>query len=518
MGKLKKLIMENNSQKNITPTLVFIFGGSGDLNNRKLTPALFNLFADGFLDANFKIFGIGRTKFDDDKFRNHLLEGIKSFSRRPYEKTGPWEQFQEHLFYLQMDAGTGDKKDFALIEKKIKETEKEWGAPPNVLFYLSVKPQLFPIIAKGISTISNTQHNKNCRIVIEKPFGHDLESAVELNQLLMELCDEDQIDRIDHFLGKETVQNILALRFANALFEPIWNNKYIDHVQITAAETVGVEERGEYFETSGALRDMIQNHILQVLCMVAMEAPVSFDANEIRNKKVDVLKAIRIYSKEEVRENAVRGQYNAGWIMGKEVKAYRDESNVNPNSNTETFAAVKFMIDNWRWNNVPFYVRSGKYMHEKLTSIIIQFKEAPKYSFPDEAAETWRSNRLIITIQPENNIRLLFQAKRPGQTMSLNPVEMVFNYDDTFKEPQPEAYETLLLDAICGNSTQFMRNDQVEAAWKVVMPILESWQNRISVDFPNYSPGSWGPEEADAMIARDGRSWINASHQKSVKS
>ena len=512
------MIMENKDQKNIAPTLIFIFGGSGDLNHRKLTPALFNLFADGFLDANFKIFGIGRTDYNDQDFRSHLLEGIKSFSRRPYEKDGPWDSFQEHLFYLQMDAGTGAKKDFSVIEKKIKETEKEWGMKPNILFYLSVKPQLFPVIAKGIATIQDTHHCSKCRIVIEKPFGHDLESAVELNQLLKELFDEEQIYRIDHFLGKETVQNILAFRFANALFEPIWNNKYIDHVQITAAETVGVEERGEYYETSGALRDMIQNHILQVLCMVAMEAPVSFDANEIRNKKVDVLKAIRIYNKEEIREYAVRGQYNAGWMMGKQVKAYREETNVSPNSNTETFAAVKFMIDNWRWNNVPFYVRSGKFMHEKLTTIIIQFKETPKYSFPSEAAETWRANRLIITIQPENDIRLMFQAKRPGQTMSLNPVEMVFNYNDTFKEPQPEAYETLLLDAICGNSTQFMRNDQVEAAWKVVMPILESWQNRISVDFPNYSPGSWGPEESDAMIAKDGRSWINTSNQRSVKS
>ena len=322
------------------------------------------------------------------------------------------------------------------------------------------------------------------------------------------MFDEEQIFRIDHYLGKETVQNILAFRFANALFEPIWNNNYIDHIQITAAETVGIEDRGGYYEQAGALRDMVQNHILQLLCMIAMEPPVSFDANEIRNKKVDVLHALRKFDSKEVHLHAVRGQYSGGWVKGKQVQGYRQEKNVNLQSVVETFVATKFFIDNWRWRNVPFYIRSGKYMHEKTTLIVIQFKEAPGYSFPAEAAETWRPNRLTISIQPEMDIRIRFQAKRPGPNMLLNPVDMVFNYAEEYDNKEPEAYETLLEDVISGNPTLFMRADQVEAAWKVIMPILEAWQNRRPVDFPNYAPDSWGPEDAEALIARDGRHWI----------
>jgi glucose-6-phosphate 1-dehydrogenase len=353
------------------------------------------------------------------------------------------------------------------------------------------------------------------RIVVEKPFGHDLTSAHELNQLLTGLFDEDQIYRIDHYLGKETVQNILALRFANALFEPIWNRNYIDHVQVTVAETVGVEERGGYYEQSGALRDMVQNHILQLLCMVGMEPPVSFEANEIRNKKVDVLNALRKISREEVHAYAVRGQYSDGWIKGEKVKAYRKEEKVNPHSNIETFAAIKFYIDNWRWQNVPFYVRTGKYLHQKTSIITIQFKQAPNYAFPPEAAETWRPNRLIISIQPEMDIRLRFQAKRPGQSMILNPVDMIFSYNDAYEEEhEPEAYETLLLDVMEGNTAHFMRADQVEAAWKVVMPIIEAWEARPPIDFPNYAPDSWGPEDAEALIARDEHNWVTLPHKE----
>ncbi|QES90418.1 glucose-6-phosphate dehydrogenase [Rhizosphaericola mali] len=501
--------------KKTNPTIVFIFGGSGDLNHRKLTPALYNLYVDGFLNDQFKVYGLGRTDYTDKKYRDHLLEGIQLFSRRKDDGKGPWKEFSEKVHYLKMDAGAGTAEEYSILDKAIQETEKEWKVEADVLYYLSVGPNLFPIIAKGISTIKSSHKEDKTRIVIEKPFGHDLQTAMDLNKLLAGLFQEDQIYRIDHYLGKETVQNILALRFANTLFEPIWNNKYIDHVQITAAETVGVEDRGGYYDTSGALRDMIQNHILQVLCMVAMEAPVSFDANEIRNKKTDVLKAIKRYTNEEVKENVVRGQYGAGWMKGSKVNAYREEKGVDPNSATETYAAVKFQIDNWRWQGVPFYVRSGKYLAEKTTLITIHFKQAPNYAFPAEAVDAWRPNRLTLTIQPENDVRLLFQAKRPGQTMSLNPVEMVFNYADAYNEPQPEAYETLLLDAMMGNSTQFMRNDQVEIAWKVVMPILDSWNSKVPVSFPNYSPGSWGPEEADALIAKDGRSWTNSPTKSS---
>jgi len=496
--------MENH--KRPAATLLFIFGGSGDLNFRKLCPALYNLFIDQWMPEKFSIVGIGRTEYTDDNYRGRLLEGIKEFSRRKEVANDQWKDFSQHVSYLKMDAEKDEK--YTGIEQLIQKKEAEFGEHPNIIFYMAVAPQLVPDIAKKLGQGNICRDKAFTRIVIEKPFGHDLSSAHELNELLMSMFDEKQIYRIDHYLGKETVQNILALRFANALFEPLWNRNYIDHVQSTAAETVGSEGRGAYYEGAGTLRDMVQNHILQLICMVAMEAPVSFDADEIRNKKVDVLNAIRKISREEVGKFAVRGQYEGGWMEGEKVSAYREEKNVDPKSTVDTFAAVKFYIDNWRWQDVPFYIRTGKRLHEKTTVINIQFRPAPNFAFPPEAAETWRANRLTISIAPEMDIRLRFQSKRPGQSVSLNPVDMKFSYKDEYDGNEPEAYETLLLDVMEGNATLFMRKDQVEAAWKIVMPILEAWQNRPPSNFPNYAPGSWGPEDAEALIAKDGHQWI----------
>ncbi|MBD0294615.1 MAG: glucose-6-phosphate dehydrogenase [Flavisolibacter sp.] len=490
---------------NQKPVIIYIFGGSGDLTHRKLIPALYNLYLDNYLPQPFRIIGASRNPYTNTTYRTHLKKGVQEFSRRKADVKGNWSRFSQSIEYSKVDAMAD--KSYQSIKTKIKRIENEWGAEADVVFYMSVAPQLAPIIAKKLHTAGLCANSKRCRMVFEKPFGHDLKSAKELNALLCHMFKEEQIYRIDHFLGKETVQNILALRFANALFEPIWNNHYIEHVQITAAESIGVENRGAYYESSGALRDMVQNHMLQLLCMVAMEAPVSFAADEIRNKKVDVLNAIRRLRRDEVHGHAVRGQYGSGWMQGHQVKCYREESGVASDSNNDTFAAVKFYVDNWRWKDVPFYVRTGKYMAEKETLITIQFKPAPDYSFPEEASETWRPNRLSISIQPEMDIRLRFQAKKPGPHMRLQPVDMVFSYTAQYGDNQPEAYETLLQDVIESNPTLFMRGDQVEAAWEIITPIMELWKAKPPVDFPNYSPGTWGPEDADALIAKDGHHW-----------
>ncbi|PUZ19991.1 glucose-6-phosphate 1-dehydrogenase [Chitinophaga costaii] len=493
-------------------TVLFIFGGSGDLNLRKLTPALYNLFLDQWMPEKFHIAGLGRTPYTDDNFHTRLLDGVTKFSRRKDVDAAKFGEFAQHVQYLHLDAE--NEADFQKITDLVKAKGGEWGEEPNVIFYLAVAPQLVPDIATKLGKLTLTKEKANTRIVVEKPFGHDFKSAHELNALLASMFTEEQIYRIDHYLGKETVQNILALRFANAMFEPVWNRNYIESVQITAAETVGLEGRAGYYDQSGALRDMVQNHILQLLCMVAMEAPVSFDANEVRNKKVDVLNAIRPIKTEDVDKVAVRGQYGPGVVKGKEVVGYREEKGVAEKSKTMTYAAVKFFIDNWRWQGIPFYVRTGKFLKQKSTNITLTFREAPHFAFPPESTKTWRPNQLTISIQPEMDIRIRFQSKRPGQTMTLDPVNMIFNYDEAYgRDDAPEAYETLLLDVMEGDATLFMRADQVEAAWKVVMPIQEHWEN-TEPDFPNYTPDSWGPEAADKLITNDGHAWTNLSPAK----
>ncbi|WP_347158597.1 glucose-6-phosphate dehydrogenase [Pontibacter chitinilyticus] len=488
------------------PTIFIIFGGTGDLSWRKLAPALYNLFLENCLPADFSIIGTGRTKLSDDDFRDNLLEGINKFSRRGKVEKADWDKFCQHIFYQISDLLKEDT--YKELGKRIQDHQTAWGQEAQVIFYLAVAPNFFPIIAKGVAQHHLADNPDHTRIVIEKPFGHDLESARELNQLLGELFEERQIYRIDHYLGKETVQNIMAFRFANSLFEPLWNRNYIEHVQISVTEQLGVGDRGGYYEGAGALRDMVQNHLLQLLCLVAMETPTNFSAEEIRNRKVDVLHAMRRFTADEVRMNAVRGQYSQGWMEGKEVPGYREEPGVNPESNTETFAAVKFFIDNWRWQGVPFYLRTGKRMHQTASTISVQFKDVPHFIFPPETTETWQQNRLIISIQPEMSIRLQLQAKRPGLEMVLNTVDMVFDYKGTYAFEAPEAYETLLLDTMVGDQTLFMRADQVEAAWDLLMPILNAWQAKKSLNFPNYSADSWGPEIAEALIAREGFHWF----------
>jgi glucose-6-phosphate 1-dehydrogenase len=495
--------MGKNDQ--LEPNVFVIFGGAGDLTWRKLMPALFDLSQGHSIPEHFSIVAVDRVAIGEDALRKRLHAGVTKFARGGKTSAKQWNEFAGHIHYLQ-----GDFKSDATYKElagQCAKLEKEWGAKAQRIYYMATPPSLFGVIPAFLARAGLAADRERARIVVEKPIGYDLESALALNRILAEGFQESQIFRIDHYLGKETVQNMLAFRFANPLFEPIWNRRYVDYVTITVAEEVGVEHRGGYYDGAGALRDMVQNHLMQLLCLVAMEPMVSFDADEIRNKKVDVLHSVRQIPPDMVHHCAVRGQYGEGWIAGKKVRAYRAEDGVPPDSQTETFAALRLFVDNWRWQDVPFYLRTGKRLPREASEVAIQFRAVPHQAFPTEAAIDWQPSRLVLSIQPDEGIVLRFQAKHPGQKMILQPVDMRFDYRESFATKSPEAYVTLLWDVINNDATLFMRADQVEAAWRLLMPVLDAWKASPPSDFPNYAGGTWGPDAAQGLMLQQGHSW-----------
>ncbi|MEI8292502.1 MAG: glucose-6-phosphate dehydrogenase [bacterium] len=485
---------------------IIIFGASGDLTKRKLLPALYNLKALKLLPENFAVIGVAVSDSNDELFRAQITSDIQNFATRPVDQA-EWEDFSKRTYYIPGDFNNADT--FQHLTAKITQVQKTWGLPGNVLFYLAIAPTLFGKVVEqlGNSSLASETPDAWRRIIIEKPFGHDLQSARDLNADLTKHVSESQIYRIDHYLGKETVQNIMVFRFGNSVFEPIWNRRYIDYVQITVAEELGVELRGGYYDHSGVTRDMVQNHILSVLSLVAMEPPTSISGDSVRNEKVKVLEAIRPMEPEEVLANTVRGQYGAGIIGGKSVPAYRSEPNVDPHSNTETFVAMKLEVDNWRWADVPFFIRSGKRLATHTTQIVIGFKRTPLLLFGKGIQDDIMPNRLVIHVQPDEGITMDIHAKRPGPGISIANVPLDFSYQQFGETNAATGYETLLYDCMIGDMTLFHRYDSVDASWRIVNPILDVWQALHPRDFPNYASGTWGPEASDRLIQKSGHTW-----------
>jgi glucose-6-phosphate 1-dehydrogenase len=491
------------------PCAMVIFGASGDLTDRKLMPALYYLAREHMLPAGFSVIGCSRTAYSNEQFRQKIRQAIVTQLNLPAANDPILESFCSNLYYL--TDNFGDRAAYSQLTDLCTRLDSEGKTAGNRLFYLATPPSFFPVIvehlgATGLSKPVDADKTWT-RIIIEKPFGRDLQSARDLNKTVTRVFREEQVYRIDHYLGKETVQNLLVFRFANGIFEPVWNRRYIDHVQLAVAESLGVENRGSYYEESGLLRDMIQNHVLQLLSLVAMEPPASFDGKAVRDEKAKVLRSLRPIPRETLQEFAVRGQYAAGFAEGKEVSAYRAEPNVSPRSTTETFAALKLQLDNWRWAGVPFYLRSGKRLAKRVSEITIQFKEVPHLLFRDGLTESIQPNVMSVRIQPDEGISLQFSAKVPGTTPQIRPVRMDFRYGESFGAAPPTAYETLLLDCMLGDSTLFNRDDAVDLAWELVTPILDGWKRDGEKGLTFYEAGSWGPKEADQFVERDGRAW-----------
>ncbi len=480
------------------PCTLVIFGASGDLTERKLMPALYSLAFRRLLPEQFAVVGVSRSDWTDDGFREAMRNAVEHYARDPFRQE-VWDELAEGMRYLMLDP-TADEASGSRLTNALEEVEAARGTTGNRLYYFAVPPGAFEPLVSMVATVPSGQGWN--RLIVEKPFGHDLTSAKELTALIGEHFAENQIFRIDHYLGKETVQNLLALRFANGIFEPIWNRQFIDHVQITVGESIGIEGRAAFYEQAGAIRDIFQNHLLQLLAITAMEPPSDFTAESVRNEKVKVLHSLHTPGPKSV----VRGQYGRGFVEGFEVVGYREEKGVAPDSTTETFVAAKLFVDNWRWADTPFYVRMGKRLPRRETTIAIQFKRAPHPPFEETAVEALRPNVLLIHVQPDEGLSLAIGAKMPGQGMSIRTVHMDFLYGSAFRDGLPEAYERLILDAMLGDATLFTRSDEIEEQWAIVDAIVAGW-SRDRAAFPNYSAGTWGPPSSDELLNRDGRSW-----------
>jgi glucose-6-phosphate 1-dehydrogenase len=479
------------------PCVLTIFGASGDLTKKKLLPALYALAFRRLLPPRFAVVGVARTEESDDDFRERMKKAVQEHARDEF-RDEVWESLAESMRYVATDFSDEGGEDE--VARTLSELDEERGTGGNRVYYLAIPPSVFPTVVDALGRRRSTEGWT--RLIIEKPFGHDLESAQALTAAIQEHFTEDEVFRIDHYLGKETVQNMLALRFANGIFEPIWNRQFIDHVQITVAESIGIEGRAGYYEQSGAIRDIFQNHLLQLLAITAMEPPIDFTAESVRNEKVKVLRAVHTPGPKSV----VRGQYGRGYVEGEEVPGYREEQGVAPDSTTETYVAAKLYVDNWRWADTPFYVRMGKRLARRETTIAIEFERAPHPPFAETAGDGLRPNTLIVHIQPDEGVSLAIGAKVPGQGMTIRTVHMDFLYGGAFRTGMPEAYERLILDAMLGDATLFTRTDEVEEQWKLVDAIVAAWK-RDRPSFPNYAAGTWGPPSADELLGRDGRSW-----------